>query len=71
MATTISFTLSDADATRVVAALCALAGQPASVANAKAYIAAFLVQSVTSTETQAARDKAMKAVSTNAPVSVT
>ena len=71
MATTLTFTLSDADATRVVSALCAMAGQPVSLANARAYLVGFLANSVTSAENQAARDKAMTAVTTNPPVVVT
>lgn len=71
MAITFTFTLSDADATRVVTTLCALAGQPATVANARAYLISFLTQSVTTVETQAARDKAMTQVTTNPPVVVT
>jgi len=71
VATTLTLTLSDTDATRVVNALCARAGQPASLANARAYLIAFLCQSVATVENQAARDKAMSAVTTNPPVSVT
>lgn len=71
MATTLTFTLSDADASRIVSALCAMAGQPVSLDNARAYLIGFLANSVTSTENQGARDKAMKAVTTNPPVVVT
>lgn len=73
MPTTLTFTLSDADAdaTRTVAALCSLAGKPPTVPNARAYLIAFLSQSVTSVETQAAQAKVMAAVSTNQPVVVT
>ncbi len=71
MATTFTFTLSDADTTRVVSALCAMAGQPVSVANARAYLVGFLTNSVTSTENEAARTKAMNVVTTNPPVVVT
>lgn len=71
MATTVTLTLSDTDATRVVKALCAMAGQPVTLANARAYLVAFVCQSVATTENQAARDKAMSAVTTNPPVSVT
>jgi len=71
VATTFTFTLSDADASRVVSALCAMAGQPVSLANARAYLVGFLANSVTSTENQAARANAMKAVTTNPPVVVT
>lgn len=70
MATTFTFTLSDADTTRLVGALCAMAGQPVSVVNARAYLVGFLTNSVTSTENHAARDKAMNAVTTNPPVVV-
>lgn len=70
MATTLTFTLSDADTTRVVNALCAMAGQPVSLANARAYLITFLTQSAASVENQTARDKAMKAVTTNPPVVV-
>jgi len=71
VATTLTFTLSDIDTTRVVSALCAMAGQPVTVANARAYLVGFLTNSVTSMENQAARDKAMAAVTTNLPVVVT
>ena len=71
MATTFTFTLSDTDTTRVVNALCAMAGQPVSVANARAYLVGFLTNSVTSVENQTARDKAMNAVTTNPTVVVT
>ncbi len=70
MPTTLTFTLSDADAARIVVALCSLAGKPPTVLNARTYLIAFLTQTVTSMETQAAQAKAMAVVSTNPPVVV-
>lgn len=68
---TISITIPDATVSRVIPLLCAAGGfTDVTPANAKAAVMAYILRIVQSAEQQAARDAAMKAVVTPAPLAL-